>query len=183
MPNHFVVLVNGFARTGKDTVVQMMTQQLIERDYEVTEFSSIEPIRTMLKKLGIPVHLKTDAERDLMAEVGAALEKYNGYRTSACLQLAQDFFAVADDKHAVMFLHMREMDLITKMRALLISRGLEMKTLLVERPGVKATAQNSADQNVMQMSYDLVIRNNGGLRDLDAKCRYLIDNNFLESAL
>lgn len=59
----------------------------------------------MLRNAGLPVDRKTPAERDLMAEVGSALEKYNGYRTTAT---AGKVYAALKEEEGCFFVHMRE---------------------------------------------------------------------------
>jgi hypothetical protein len=172
MSKKFVIVVNGKARAGKDTVVELMASQFEIRGFKVETYSSIEPVHAACDKLGINTRAKSDADRDLLADMGMALEKHSGLRTRDCFFQIERFMAQTEGKPSAFFLHMREPELIEKVRQRVThkpafaTRKLPVfKTVMVEGRGLNIVS-NSSDANVGQTKADLVIHNGGSLVDL-----------------
>lgn len=178
MTRKMIVVVNGYARSGKDTVVSFLMGLCSERDVHAASFSSIDPVFSMLVKAGIRMnrHRLSDADRDLLAEVGTAVEKHSFFRTEKVVRrayyLGRDAEAAGED--AILFVFMREPENIERVRARAASEGFEFRTLLVERPNVRRVTSNAADMAVEGMKYDLKIVNDGSLDDLQDRCVHLI---------
>lgn len=176
---HVVCVVNGFPRAGKDTTITLMGHALQDMRVPHRSFSSIEPVRTMLRWAGYPVDRKTPEMRALLAEVGDAVEKFNYAKTHACLHVCREFFTIWP--RAVVFLHTREPEIIARLKNFTTMSGenWRFRTVLVQRPGTESDLSNAADRNVMAWNYDAVIRNDGSIRDLEGKAhetaRWLLD--------
>ena len=166
MTNHTVILINGRPRTGKDTVVNLMCNALMERGYMAEAFSSIDPIKALLGSV-IDLSQKTEADRILLSEVGDALEKHSAFRTNRCIWFAEDVFR--ESENAVVFLHVREPENIQKLRTTFLAKGINVvRLLVVSARGIDVDSR--ADQVAGTGRYDLMIVNNGTLDDLKATC-------------
>lgn len=161
--NTTTIIVNGFARAGKDSFVAACKLHL-NFDIMVSSFSSIDPVRDLLKRSGIDTSAKTEADRKLLALVGAALEEHSNWRTNSCVDFITD--AELDrwhDQKAVVFLHIREPENIQKVIAGIKAKKLgDVHTVLIRGPR-EVQADNIADKAVLDMRYDDVLHNNSTL--------------------
>lgn len=172
MAQKIVIAINGYARSGKDTVAEYVIKHLKQAGWRGHSISSIDPVRKMLRDLGVPVDLKRPAERDLMAEVKGALERYNWWATRMCAKEVGDWLAMIPEAPAVCFAHMRETKAIERFRHL-FGQTVITKTLFVSSPNEERVMSNVADADVENMTYDLTILNDGSLEQLEAKCALL----------
>jgi tRNA uridine 5-carbamoylmethylation protein Kti12 len=117
MKRKIVIAINGHPRAGKDTVSDMVCRRLTAEGWSAHSISSIDPIRNWLRDQGVPVDRKTPAERNLMAEVKGALERYDGLATRMCAVEAMSFLQ-HKDRHSLCFAHMREVKAIERFRTL-----------------------------------------------------------------
>ena len=163
-----VIIINGLPRSGKDTVVELTTKHLAILGFAGDSFSSIDPVRNLLRRSGFPIDRKTEADRKLMSVVGDAAEEYNSFKTNGCVSFAES--ANAD----FVFIHVREPRQITKLAKALLMRIRDVKvfTVFVHGRGEEITS-NSADANVRNYAYDLYFANDGDLADLDKNCETL----------
>lgn len=172
MSNH-VVIINGKPRAGKDTVVSLMAIELKRLGYTVSSISSIDCVKGFLNKAKIDTSRKSNKDRDLLAEVGAALEKYNDFRTTAVVKeisVALDLDNY-DQQEVVIFIHMRELFMREKLHKFLIKWKVpvEYHTLFVDRD-VPEVVSNTSDANVAEGKYELIIKNNSDLVNLMSEC-------------
>lgn len=65
-----------------------------------------------------------------------------------------------------MFVHIREINEIAKIKEL-----LNAKTLLINNPRVPLITSNTSDGNVYNYDYDFIIENEGTLEDLKEKAK------------
>lgn len=160
-----VVFVNGRARAGKDTAIAMMRGLLTGFGWKSDNYSSIDPVRELLARSNIDVSQKTDDDRDLLAEVGYILERHRSYRTEGVAKAFRNF-TTGRSGHRIMFVSIREHNLLLKMKDRLTEDGAEVRTLFVERD-VKHITSNSADADCPDPRlYEFIIDNNGTLVDL-----------------
>jgi hypothetical protein len=174
MARQIVIAINGYARSGKDTVCEYVIDRLHKRGWRGHSVSSIDPVRNMLRDLGVPVDLKRPAERDLMAEVKSALERYSWWSTRLCAQQVHEWMSMVPQAPSLCFAHMRETAAIEKF-VTLFGPTVVTRTLLVRSPREERVMSNVADANVEGMAYDLTIENDGTLDDLREKCFALAD--------
>ena len=174
MARRIVVLVNGYARAGKDTFCAFAVNRLSYRGWRGHQISSVDPVRNMLRDMGVPVDLKRPAERDLMAEVKSALDRYHGWSTSMCVRQVQDWLTAIIEAPSLCFVHIREPEAIENFKRLL-DRGVECKTLLIRSCREERVLSNAADAGVEGMTYDLTIQNDGALDDLRTEAHRLVD--------
>jgi hypothetical protein len=166
-PKAIVCIVNGYARAGKDTFIGFLGNELTRRGVLSAAFSSIEPVRDMLRSAGFPVDIKTPEMRRLLSEVGDSVELFNQFKTAACAREAERFFngqpVVAD---RVIFLHTREPEIIDRIGEVCAVKLWGFTTIFLEsNRGVK-DLNNKADREVESYRYALRARNNGTLGQL-----------------
>jgi len=170
-------IINGFARSGKDTFVDLLQKHGPAASTSVHRFSSIDPVRNLLRDMGFPVDNKGPKERDLLAEVGFTVERYNGFRSTKCVEYAKGIAEKfsASGAHLLVTIMCREPILINTIKEMAEQEGFKCFTLLVHRDGVAAAegATNEADKGVLGMKYDIVIDNSGTLDHLDQAARTL----------
>ncbi len=168
-----VIVVNGRPRAGKDTAIAFMQGILQEHRIASIQFSSIDPVRDVVQRLGIDVSAKTPADRALLAEIGSSVEKHSGYRSKACLTEALRFFA--SHSKAVVFLHIREPAMIETVAAGLDRMAkIDLISVLVESERAEHVTSNAADMGVEGLSYNAKLSNHGSLPLLEANCRCLL---------
>lgn len=165
LPRRFVFLLNGNARSGKDSVATAAAGFATRAGFTCQHFSSIDPVRELLAPVSDFKH-KTQDDRDLLAAVGFAVEKHSRWRTEKTLEFIRR--AMSSRQDTVVFVHMREVEMIEHLRDLvyLALPDVEFITVFVERAAAARITSNAADANVDQMPYDLTINNNGTLEQL-----------------
>jgi hypothetical protein len=172
-----VIVVNGAARAGKDTSIAFMKAALEVLGYSHDEFSSIDPVRNMLRQQGIDVDNKTPEMRALLANVG---DQLRDHRTEVCMRRINMFFdgMLVGTTAGVFFLHMREWKLIGKMRRLCSDKHIDLHTVVVHNNRIKPEPGNEADRNVHDEVGDYSVFNNGTLADLAADCVSFVEQNW-----
>jgi len=159
---YHVVVINGAARSGKDTFVALFKQAFAGN---VVSLSTVTDVKLAAEVLGVyESEGKTDATRKLWSDIKDAWTAYNdGPFRSIVGKIGGWIFGtnyLTDDM--VFFIHVREPGEIEKFKK---HYGDHCTTLLIERPGMPAP-ENHADQEVKNYSYDLEILNSGSLADL-----------------
>jgi len=163
-----VVVINGRPRAGKDTFVAYTKHHLSIKGYAGASFSSIQPVKDMINNAGIYVGAKTDKDRDLMSEIGDAVEKHSEFRFENCMSQVVSFH-LNKSAPGVIFLHIREKHLIDKMENWVkdLPKTQFLKIILKSDRSQNVTS-NASDANVDDIIYDHYLFNNGTLADLDA---------------
>lgn len=167
-----VIVVNGGPRAGKDTSIAFMQGILQQHRVASMQFSSIDPIRAAVANMGIDTRGKTPEDRALLAEIGSAVEKHSGFRSKECVAHCLRFFA--SHREAVVFLHVREPEVIRTIGAALELAGCKLLSVIVVSNRAEKVASNAADLGVHDMEYDATLSNNSSLSVLEANCRCLL---------
>jgi hypothetical protein len=162
------IIVNGFARAGKDSFVDACAihAQNCTGWLRTFAFSSIDPVKELLTHSGIDMSGKTDPDRKLWADVGASLEEHSGWRSKKCVTYASDCvgWAESNRRGCIVFLHIREPAIIAKVIAGIAAEQIgPVHTLLIRGPR-EIMPNNVADNSVLGMTYDDTIQNDGDLR-------------------
>ena len=92
---------------------------------------------------------------------------YNNYPITYIKEQAEEFFK--NDEQDIMFIHIREVTEIKKVKDL-----LNVKALLITSNRVEKILSNSADANVDDFNYDYYIENNGTLEELKEKAKKFV---------
>ena len=152
-----VIVINGKGGCGKDTLCDVAA-----KEYSVMNVSSITPIKEMAKVIGW-VGVKTIEDRKFLSDLKALVSEYNDGANEYLISMAEGF---SKNICEVMFIHIREPDMIEHFKETLSQRvpGLRVITLLVNRDEQKYTVYgNRADDEVDNYKYDYIFNNNSGL--------------------
>ncbi len=171
-----VIVVNGPPRAGKDTFIEMVTAALEQKRIPVAAFSSIDPVRNMLERVGFDLSGKSQSDRRLLSLVGEAVEQHSSWRTRCCADEVSEFH-VRNSGLGVIFLHIRESAVIESVRALCdlqLNRVTFTKVFLGGIRSEKFTS-NKSDAAVEHMEYDKILFNNDTLDDLRVKAKLFAD--------
>jgi hypothetical protein len=172
-----LILVNGRPHSGKDTFVTMCRRYIWDRYHsESAEYSSIDPIRDVLTKIGIDVSAKTPEDRKLMSVLGQALEDHSHVRSVSSIRALSD--ALNDCEPA--FLYVREKEMMDKIEQIARSRFSDIGVikLWVNRPGMEHNPSNSSDNIDYDSSYDFQVNNDGTIQDLEITAAAFVDALF-----
>lgn len=166
MTKHSIVIVNGPARAGKDSFVEACMDHLGSYGISAWEFSSIRPVVDLLKAAGVDTSAKTEADRKLLADVGAALEEHSNFRTRACVEACLTSRQKSGSHGSATFLHIREpKNIIQVLRDLRFDGFDKMLTVFVDGPRSIAP-KNVADESIRDFDYDHILMNDSTLEAL-----------------
>lgn len=174
-----VVLLNGWPRAGKDTFAGYVAAAATHgsTDWRILNLSSIDVVREMLRGHGVLVDAKTPADRDLLAEVKAALEKHSLFCSRHVVKTWENL-TLGLPRNVLTFIHVREKASMDAIRGLLPPTTLVISAF-VDKPGTdNAGATNAADNEVDSIPYDYTVLNAGGLADLQAEAEKFV-NEFI----
>ena len=178
----YVIIINGFADSGKDSFVNYLVDgRLLEVSTDsilnmmpIKAFSSIDPVKNMLRREGFDVDNKTDEMRKLLADIGDIMIDW---RIARCLEFVQE---TCKEQSCIVFIHMREPKNIAKLKQLYTTLNFMVSTLLIERPDIRRVTNNAADRDVLEYEYDHRIQNNGSLFDLWFKAERYMKERMIE---
>jgi hypothetical protein len=171
----FVVMLNGPPRAGKDTLIDLAKDLFKNDSTLVLSYSSIDPVKDMLKKAGLDLSKKTLADRKLLSVVGDALEEHSSLRTAGVIHHVRMHANRPTMCTFLLFIHMREPVLIKRVCSQLKKmEGVEYTTLLMDSIRAENVVSNVSDLGVFNMTYDDTVRNDGTLDDLKENlCQFL----------
>lgn len=155
-----IFIINGSGGVGKDTFVNKVTNVAHRlRLIPVYNFSSVEKVKRIAKKIGWDGVSKTEKDRKFLSDLKLLCTEYNDMPFESMREKVEEF---KEDKYASMlFLHIREPEEIERAK-----NAFYAKTILVKRDSVKHITSNMADENVYNYKYDIIINNDGTLEDL-----------------
>lgn len=163
-----VVILNGYPRAGKDTLIRFMEDVADQKGLATGSFSSIDPVRAMLSSVGIDTSRKTAEDRKLLAMSGSLLEEHCKFRSRSCLQfINQEIAQAANDGlgGGLYFLHIREPEIIEVVQERLHAKGVKVWRVYLESNRAEKPT-NPVDAGVEKMAYDYRVTNNGTLGQL-----------------
>ena len=168
-----IIIINGAANSGKDTFVKLVQRFA---SIEVVNISSIDPVKELMEKCGWTREDKSDLARETMSRIKQSLVDLND---GPFWYIQSRIEAIRWNRPNVeaVFVHVREAEEIEKIKWAFKKKCL---TLLVKRD--VRIPENFSDQDVMNFSYDLVVRNNGIIKDLEFLAFYLAQYLDRESA-
>lgn len=150
-----VVVINGYAESGKDSFVELANQFVNLKNY-----SSVDEIKSFLYHIGWNGE-KDNKTRNFICELKKMLTAYNDYPFK-CLKKEYEAFK-KDSTYVLLFFHIREPKEIER-----AVREFNAVTLLIKREK-RNTYTNSGDAKVDNYEYDYVIENNGSIEELRRK--------------
>jgi hypothetical protein len=168
-----IYIVNGAAGSGKTTFEGNIKEIVGDSCYIL---STITPIKEIAKAVG------WDGKKDLksrkfLSDLKDLLTEYNDYSLNyictEVLRIKGEYYGF--DSVPVIFIDCREPKEIKK-----LCDVLDAKSLLIRRASAEnAETSNHADAEVLNYEYDIVIENNGDLRDYAYKAFEFVEQEKL----
>lgn len=165
---NYVLIVNGVARSGKDTFVDMLNKS--ESVFHIVRTSTIDKVKEIAAQMGCDVINKSDADRKFLSDIKMAWTEFNdGIFKSIVKMIDTEFDVAKNDSNfsqdtLIATVMCREPDEINKFVEYYGKKAC--KTILVERPGIEIP-DNHGDQSVFDYCYDYIITNDGDLEKLE----------------
>lgn len=153
-----IVVVNGCGGSGKDTFENFVIETAKEDNKKVYKTSIINYVKHCAGLLGWEGG-KTDKDRKFLSDLKIALTEWND---SPRRSIEEDIKICQKDSVDLLFIDMREIEDIEWLKS-----KYSIISLLVDRE-INREYGNIADDGVMDIVYDIVIKNTGTLEDLKA---------------
>jgi len=149
-----VLIVNGFPRSGKDTLCNLLT----DFGYRVLRFSTVDTIKNIMAQLGWDGS-KSSKWRNAMSDLKDWYTKYfDGPFEESKIVIQNSYI------YDFVCLHCREPEEILKLKQWCDKSNIDCLTVFVNRKLENMNITNHADSNVMQYSYDVYLDNNNSLK-------------------
>jgi hypothetical protein len=156
---HKIVIINGMARAGKDSVAVLSTNFAF-----VENVSSVDLIYEFMNLMGWNGE-KDERTRKFMSDLKLLMTEYNDIPFKYLMDKINEFkITIKGMKEpCIIYLQVREPNEIQKLKEYY---GEECVTLIVKNKNIIDITSNMADANVNNYEYDHVINNDGTLKDL-----------------
>lgn len=154
------VIINGTARSGKDTFVAFCDLFALTQKY-----SSVDGIKHLAQLIGWN-GVKDEKSRRFLSDMKDLCTEFCDFPMRD-IQKAYDEFSsprIGEGSPDILFLMIREPEEIERAK-----ERFAAITLLLKRPGLDKIKSNHADANVDDYDYDYTIYNNGTLENLKAQ--------------
>lgn len=160
--NKKIIVINGSGGVGKDTFVEFCSEFA-----KVKNISSVDKVKEAAEILVGWNGEKDDKSRKLLVDLKQLSIAYNDYPITYIKNEADDF--LANPEQQIMFVHIREISEIKKVKEI-----LKAKTLLITSSRVEKILTNQSDANVDQYEYDIYMTNDGTLEELKEKAKQFV---------
>jgi hypothetical protein len=171
-----LIIINGPARSGKDTFVMYCKQVAEEISLTLSNISSVDGVKEYLQKNSNTDGLfrdgvtKDEYRRKQMIDLKQKRIKQDPLSiTHRVLQKIQEINADLN------FIHIREPEEIEKMKKAGIQSGYRVSTLHISKPEIQRYT-NGIDDQTENYTYDTYIKNNQDLTHLKLLAREYITN-------
>jgi hypothetical protein len=165
MNTKIIIFINGYPRSGKDTFANAAVEGFAECGWQARAISSIDPIRDVARKHGVPVDNKGPEERKLLSDLKAAFNAYDRWADRMATRQALDF--LERDGSRAIFVHVREPESIDFMHSILPTNVVPL-AILIRRQFDSAALSNDSDRFVENFPYDFLFENDGTVQELEA---------------
>lgn len=161
-----VIIINGIARSGKDSFVELYTKYSPK---SVINTSTVAKIKSIASDMGWD-GTKNDKSRKFLSDLKDLWTNFNDgifkYLVSYC-----------DDskKDDIIFIHCREPNEIKKFKDYFKEK---CTTLLIIRNNIPIP-NNHADQEVFNYEYDMIVDNDGTLEEYENKIKNIVMEDIL----
>lgn len=182
MGNLTVVVVNGRPNSGKDTMIRLAMNYIEENEYAITKtFSSIDPVKDVLKKFGWNGE-KTDEIRALLSSLKKLWSDGDNGPTKYLLRAINDIVrANTDNSDIVIFVQIREMSEIKLLEQQLefnYPRGVKFRIVNIYRSDY-IDHGNESDDNTDNY-YDIRLINDLDVIQFKHKVEVFVDRHILK---
>lgn len=148
-------IVNGMARSGKDTFANILRKKI-----PTLKYSSIDEIKEIAKKCGWDGLTKTERDRKFLSDLKILTTEYSDFAFNAIKRKHNTF--LCDAYYEVMLIDIREPFEIERTK-----NEFSAKTIFIENINAKNITSNIADKNVFNYEYDYIVENNSTLEDFE----------------
>jgi hypothetical protein len=159
-----IVIINGSGGVGKDAFVELCGEFT-----SVKNISSVDKVKEAAKVLVNWNGDKDEKSRKLLVDLKRLSIEYNDYPAKYIEEQAKEF--MDNEEQQLMFVHIREIEEIKKIKNLLGAAAL-----LITSNRVAKITSNSSDANVEEYEYDYYIKNDGTLDDLKEQARQFVED-------
>ena len=159
-----VIILNGLARSGKDSFVSFYSKYSKELIHNI---STVDDVKEIAKAMGWNGE-KDDKSRNLLSDLKYLWTEYNDGIFKKMIN-----FCLSHE--GIVFIHCREPKEIQKFKDYF---GEDCTTLLIKRENIEAP-NNHADMNVYKYRYDKVVLNNGTIEEYRDKVKEIVESNWL----
>lgn len=155
-----IILINGFAQSGKDTFVQLCQKEL--RYGTIENISTVDLIKKAAFLLGWN-GVKDDKGRKFLSDLKDTANLYSDLSSKYIKETIENSIKLNKTKYETkaIFVHAREPEEIDKLK-----KEFNAITLLIRNNRIEPVISNHADRNVENYKYDYIVNNNGSILDL-----------------
>jgi len=168
MKNKYIFIVNGYPGSGKDTFIDIIKKKLNSEGHFVHKSSYVTAIKEVAEKIGWNGK-KDERGRKLLADICKASTDYNNFLLDNLYFTLR--YTGEHNNLSFLFWIVRDPNVIKKIK----KDYPETKTIIIKRENLK-NFDNCADKNINEIEYDIVIENNGTMKDLEDSCELFIKN-------
>lgn len=152
-----ILIINGMGGVGKDTFVNCLKNYA-----KVMHISIVDIVKSTATKLGWNGE-KDEKSRRFLSDLKVAIDRYNDANYEYVKTVVEQFKTDALLKDfEILCIDMREKEQVYKAK-----KDFGARSVLVVRDSVKNITSNIADAGVFSMDYDVVIKNNSTIDDLN----------------
>ena len=155
----YIFVLNGSPRSGKDTFCTLMEAHGVVKHYSYVDFT-----RTMLDKMHIDYHKKTDKDRQLLETINNALETYDDIPMKDICENVLYAISKVALRNLFIFVDIRKPENIKRF----LEKYPDAKTLYID-DGKELSNATESDHSVKDYDYDYYIMNDRSLVDLKKK--------------
>ena len=123
-----VVIINGPAGVGKDTMIEEYSKRTKNSVYN---YSSIDYFKEIAKRDFYWDGKKNEEGRKLLSNIKAIASEYNDLPTEITVRKIEQFYDMPYKNDAVMFVHIREKEETEKLVKRLVEKNIPVKTMFV----------------------------------------------------
>lgn len=157
-----IIIINGSGGVGKDTFIELCSKYT-----EIKNISSVDKVKEAAKILVGWNGEKSDKSRKLLSDLKQLSIDYNNYPLVYIQNQVKEFNE--NQNQVIMFVHIREINEIDKLK-----KQLDAKTLLITNNRIEKIQTNKSDANVEKYNYDYYIKNDGTLEELEEKAKKFV---------
>jgi len=152
-----IIILNGSGGVGKDVIVSNARRILYDKNINVYNFSSVEPVKHLGIIMGWNGETKNKEVRKFLSDLKALWVGFN----DGPFNHLQKRINTLQDNNCIIFVHVREIPEIER----IVNTWKDVVTLLVRRPGIDKF-DNLSDSDVENYGYDYILENIDGLEEL-----------------
>ena len=152
-----ILIINGMGGVGKDTFVNCLKNYA-----KVMHISIVDIVKSAATNLGWNGE-KDEKSRRFLSDLKVAIDRYNDANYEYVKTVVEQFKTDALlEGYEILCIDMREKEQVYKAK-----KDFGARSVLVVRDSVKNITSNIADAGVFSMDYDVVIKNNSTIDDLN----------------